>query len=77
MAHPRPAVEYVLSDEQLDALADRLSVKVAEAAAHRAKELMYADFGKAALAKIVAIIGFLSLCLLAFLAGKNALNPHS
>ena len=65
--------EYVLSEEQLDALADRLAARVADIAARRAIEMLYANAGKRMLSSLARLIGFLALCVLVFLAGKNAL----
>lgn len=67
--------EYVLTDKQLDALADRLSAKVADLAAKRAVEIMYASVGQKAIAHLIRLIGFVTVCALVFLAGKNAIHP--
>ena len=66
--------EYVLTDRQLDALAERLSAKVADIAAKRAVEIMYASVGQKAIAHLVRIAGIAVFCALIWLAGKNALR---
>ena len=76
MTEGRIIHEYVLSDEQLDALADRLSARVAEDAAKRAIEIMYADVGKNVVRKLIQALGFLALCLLVYLAGNKAITAH-
>jgi hypothetical protein len=64
-----------LTEDQLNDLVDRLSLKVADAAAKRAIEIMYADVGKKAVRHLVSFIGFLAVCVMIFLAGKNAMHP--
>ena len=66
--------EYVITDEQLDSLATRLSEKVAEKAAERALEMMYADVGKTAVRKLLQSIGYLAIIALLFFAGQKAIT---
>lgn len=76
MSEGRVIHEYVLSDEQLDALAERLSARVAKEAARQAVEIMYATVGKKAVAHMMKLIGFVILAAIIFLAGKNAIHPQ-
>jgi hypothetical protein len=59
--------EVHLSDAQIEMIADR--------AADRALEKVYADIGKNALRKLTWLVGIVVVSLAMWLAGKGALQP--
>lgn len=58
--------EVELSDEQIDDIAER--------AAERALEKVYAQVGKSVVTKMLWLVGVVTLCLLVWLAGKDAMR---
>lgn len=56
----------VLTEEQINHIADK--------AATRALEIVYADVGRNVLKKLAWLIGVVAISLALFLAGKGALN---
>lgn len=59
-------VPVTLTEEQIDHIAER--------AANRALEIVYAEVGRSVLKKLAWLVGLVVVSLALFLAGKDAIN---